>query len=122
VLSGHEGGGWSVAFSPDGRHIVTASSDGTARVWDVTDPAEPQVVGVLSGHSGGMWSAAFSPDGRHIVTANSDGTARLWNDVVYPDFIAYACTRVFRDFTPEERLQYGLDDTPTCPQFATPAP
>jgi hypothetical protein len=43
---------------------------------------------------------------------------RLW-DTDYHDFIAYACSRIIRDFTPEERQQHRiLDDEPTCPQFA----
>jgi WD40 repeat protein len=73
-------------------------------------------VRVLSGHEGDVRSAAYSPDGRFIVTASADRTARIW-EADYRDFIAYACTRVFRDFTPQERALYGIDDTPTCPQF-----
>jgi WD40 repeat protein len=34
VLEGHHDRGWSVAFSPDGKRVVTGSSDNTARVWD----------------------------------------------------------------------------------------
>jgi hypothetical protein len=49
------------------------------------------------------------------------GTARVW-DADYRDFIAYACTRVFRDFTDEERARYGIDDMPTCPQFGNLTP
>jgi hypothetical protein len=44
--------------------------------------------------------------------------ARLW-EVDYRDFIAYACTQVWRDFTSGERQQFGIaDHEPTCPQFA----
>ena len=66
----------TAAFSPDGRRIVTASADQTARIWDA-DTAKQ--LDVLSGHGDGVWSAAFSPDGRRIVTASFDQTARIWD-------------------------------------------
>lgn len=66
----------TIDFSPDGKHVVTASSDGTARVWNTTGSGEPLV---LRGHAGPVWSASFSSDGRHIVTVSKDGTARIWN-------------------------------------------
>ena len=66
----------SAAFSPDGRRIVTASEDQTARIWDA-DTAKP--LAVLSGHRGPVRIAAFSPDGRRIVTASLDETAHIWD-------------------------------------------
>jgi WD40 repeat protein len=76
VLRGHEGWVRSAAFSPDGQRVVTASADGTARVWRVDGQGEPVV---LRGHEEEVNSAAFSPDGQMLVTINSrDGTARLW--------------------------------------------
>ncbi|REG23533.1 WD domain G-beta repeat uncharacterized protein, partial [Archangium gephyra] len=64
----------SAAFSPDGQRVVTASEDGTARVWRVDGKEEA----VLRGHEGRVGSAVFSPDGPQVVTASGDGTARLW--------------------------------------------
>ena len=76
VLSGHNGLVISAAFSPDGRRIVTASGDQTARIWDA---ATATPLAMLSGHSDGVVTAAFSPDGRRIVTASVDQTARIWD-------------------------------------------
>jgi WD40 repeat protein len=65
-----------VSFSPDARFVVTAGSDGTARVWErTTDRPVGQPM-----HSGGAVNEArFSPDGRTVVTASEDGTARVWD-------------------------------------------
>jgi WD40 repeat protein len=68
---------WSAAFSPDGKHIVTASRDRTARLWD-GETGKP-IGEPLTGHSEGLTSAAYSPDGKRIVTASNDRTARLWD-------------------------------------------
>ncbi|MCB8927746.1 MAG: hypothetical protein H6652_19195 [Ardenticatenaceae bacterium] len=54
---------------------MTASADGTARLWD----GEGGLLTVLEGHSASVLSAAFNPDGTRIVTASADGTARLWD-------------------------------------------
>ena len=66
----------SAAFSPDGRRVVTASRDHTARVWDaVTGEA---ITGPIR-HGDIVWKAVFSPDGLRVVTASQDGTARVWD-------------------------------------------
>lgn len=66
----------SVAFSADGRHIVTASDDMSARIWDVKRGME---LAKLEGHVLRVLSAAFSADGRRIVTSSADKTVRVWD-------------------------------------------
>ncbi|MER9134748.1 TIR domain-containing protein [Mesorhizobium sp. M0830] len=75
TLNGHELAVTSATFSPDGTDIVTASADGTARVWEAATGAQ---VLALKGHEKAVTSAAFSPDGTRIVTASADRTARVW--------------------------------------------
>src|SRR5215813_9734976 len=76
ALGGHDSALSSVAFSPDGSRIVTASKDKTARIWDAASAKE---IAVLRGHDNRVWSAAFSSDGSRIVTASYDKTARIWD-------------------------------------------
>ncbi len=66
----------TASFSPDGRKIVTASYDGTARIWDSHNGQELMV---LNGHEDHVFSASFSSDGKRIVTASYDETARIWD-------------------------------------------
>ena len=66
----------AVVFCPDGRRILTASADKTARLWDATTGAP---VGEAMRHEDEVVAAVFSPDGAHIATASKDRTARLWN-------------------------------------------
>jgi WD40 repeat protein/tetratricopeptide (TPR) repeat protein len=65
-----------VAFSPDGKTVVTGSADGTARLWDAATGA---TLGVALAHQGAISSVAFSPDGKSVLTASRDKTARLWD-------------------------------------------
>jgi WD40 repeat protein len=66
----------SVAFSPDGKTIVSGSSDNTIRLWDTTGKPIGQP---LKGHEDEVNSVAFSPDGKTIVSGSSDNTIRLWD-------------------------------------------
>ncbi|WP_208340204.1 AAA-like domain-containing protein [Aetokthonos hydrillicola] len=75
VLQGHQDSVNSASFSQDGQHIVTASDDKTARVWDLSG----RQLAVLQGHQDKVKSASFSQDGQHIVTASDDKTARIWD-------------------------------------------
>lgn len=62
-------------ISPDGRHLVTTSSDGTARLWDT---ATWELTLTLKSHKW-VWDAAFCADSSYLVTASSDCVARLWS-------------------------------------------
>ncbi|KAJ6605467.1 hypothetical protein DFH09DRAFT_967241 [Mycena vulgaris] len=77
VLRGHSKGVRSVAFSPDGRHIVSGSSDFTIRIWDAN--SQQQIGEPLHGSDSEVGCAAFSPDGQYIVVGSSDRIVRIWD-------------------------------------------
>ena len=65
----------NVNFSPDSSKIISASYDGTARMWDINTGAE--IMRLI--HRNWVMSACFSPDGKQILTAGHDNVARLWD-------------------------------------------
>jgi len=70
----HDGRVYSAQFSADGQRVVTASADGTARVWDA---ATGKAISQPMKHDGEVASAQFSADGQRVVTASFDKTARV---------------------------------------------
>ncbi|HUA65283.1 MAG TPA: protein kinase [Alphaproteobacteria bacterium] len=76
TLRGHLGSVVDVAFFPDGRRVLTASADGTAKIWNAASGEELMT---LAGHRDRLICACVSPDGRRIVTCSRDRTARVWD-------------------------------------------
>src|SRR5205823_3402516 len=75
----HQGPVFAVAFSPDGRAVLTGSQDGTARLWSAATGKE---LSPPLRHRGWVYAVAFSPDGRAVLTGGGDlrtGEARLWS-------------------------------------------
>ena len=71
----HSGRVNTVAWSPDGAHILTGTIDGTARVWD----ARTGKTTLELTHQRSVTAVAWSPDSAHVLTGSQDGAARIWD-------------------------------------------
>jgi len=83
TLRGHDGSTLSVAFSPDGKNVVSGSMDNMIKVWDTATGEELMT---LRGHEYSVSSVTFTPDGKKIISGSYDGTIKVWDLSVAREF------------------------------------
>ena len=76
TLSGHTGWVMSVAFSPDGRSLVSGSNDRTVKLWDIQTGG---VIGTFHGHTASIYHVSISADCARIASGSRDLTVCLWD-------------------------------------------
>jgi WD40 repeat protein len=76
TLKGHTGTVWCLAWTKDGKTLISGSADSSIRTWNTT---KWEQTAVLDDHTGVVYGIAISPNDRILASASQDNTARLWN-------------------------------------------
>ena len=86
TFRGHTSWVWSVAWSPDGARIASASGDGTAQVWDALSGDH---LTIYYGHKDSVYAVSWSPDGHRIASAGYDKSVQVWDATFGDHFFSY---------------------------------
>lgn len=118
TLTNHEFRVTDIEFSHNNQLLATASTDGTADVWNMDNLNDLPTI--LTGHNDWVWGVSFNPDNEHLVTAGRDGNVRLWPTKA-DEYAARLCghEKVGRNMKETEWAQYAgeIDYTITCDEY-----
>lgn len=99
TLTSHTGWITTLAFSPDGTLLASASTDGSVRLWD-TVTGKHKIT--LNDHKFQVFSVVFSPDSKRLVSRGHDATVRLWDaDTGEQKAIIEGCYHGAMTFSPD---------------------
>ena len=104
IFRGHNATVKSVAFSSDGKTILTGSADQTAILWDING----NINQVFSGYKSYVTSVAFSPDGQSILAGMENGSIRLYP--VKMSYNNFNKTGKYEKLNSFDKLQYNITD------------
>jgi WD40 repeat protein len=91
TLKGHTEAVYAVAFTADGKQVVTGSFDKTLKVWDAASGKELKTFGGPKGHQNLVLSLSLSPDGSLLASGGSDNTAKIWDFPTGRHLREFAC-------------------------------
>ncbi|KAK5994039.1 Vegetative incompatibility HET-E-1-like protein [Cladobotryum mycophilum] len=99
TLTGHTDPVHTVAFSMDGRQILSGSSDHTIRIWNASTGA---CIQTLKGHAGNVHCATFAAKDQRVFSGADDYTMRIW------DVETGSCLKIYEH---EERLMRPIESS-----------
>lgn len=119
-LIGHADSIRSLAFSPDGKTILSSSSDRTVRIWD---RSAGRLVHLLTGHRDQVCCVGMSPDGQEMLSCSTDGQVRRWDKPMLTHKKTGDCRYIVRSTSKAISLVNALpvSPNPERPIFATGA-
>jgi WD40 repeat protein len=107
-----------VAFSPDGKRLLSGGADKTLRVWNA---ASGQQIGPPLVETGEVTSVAFSPDGRRIVSGSSDGIVRIWpGPQAWPELLCDKLTANMSERQWDDWVSPDIGYREVCPGLPRP--
>ncbi|UXP31488.1 hypothetical protein N6H18_14140 [Reichenbachiella agarivorans] len=115
TISGHQSAVTDVDFNQNDQLLLTASRDGTTRIWDINNSRIMPLI--LDDHEDWVFTAKFTPTGDKVVTGSKDKNIRVWT-IDYQQLADRICRLVDRNLTLEEWNEYIGDSFPyeeTCP-------
>jgi WD40 repeat protein len=79
TFKGHKDAVFTLAFTPDGKYVLTGSFDHTLKMWDAASGQEVRTFGGPTGHTKMVVCAAVSKDGQYLASGSTDNTLKVWD-------------------------------------------